>query len=363
MNGSVTARRIPPREPSGELAAARGAIAALRDTAHVEDVSPHTRARLGDAAELLADDIARVEALVASCGAGGVPPATGAADHLLRSGGKRVRPMALMLAASCFGAVTEGARELAAVAELIHAATLLHDDVIDDGDERRGSPTARRVWGNAVSVLAGDMLLVQALRIASRVGPRETWSELLATLGELVDGEVVQLRGRSALVADEDAYFAVVRGKTASLFRWALRAGARTTDAPEPAVDALGRFGEHLGVAFQLVDDVLDYAGDAERTGKTLLADALEGKVTLPLLLALARDESLAAELSGCRAGDAGAATRLAAGVRAAGTCDVVRARAVAETERAVRELDVLPPSAARDLLAAVARDLGARAC
>src|SRR5262249_16424484 len=156
--------------------------------------------------------------------------------------------------ASCFGigrsTTLARARELGAAAELVHMATLLHDDVIDDGDVRRGRPASRRVWGNAVSVLAGDMLLVEALRLAassSSLSPTGesavTWNELVATLGRLVDGEIIQLRGRLAVSFDEATYFEIVRGKTASLFEWALRAGARVGGGSDVAIDALGRFG------------------------------------------------------------------------------------------------------------------------
>src|SRR5262249_53591947 len=160
--------------------------------------------------------------------------------------------------------------ELAVVAELIHLATLLHDDVIDDGQERRGLPTSRRLWGNAVSVLAGDLLLTHALERTSGVGDREVLADLFRTLRTLVDGEVVQLRGRTRVDVTEATYFRIVRDKTASLFAWAARAGARVAGAPPRVVEALGDFGVHLGVAFQLVDDALDYAGDSAATGKTL---------------------------------------------------------------------------------------------
>lgn len=352
---------LPALAPRPELRAVQGAIDALADTARAHDVRLETRARLGDVGALVGGELAEVERALAAAN-GGVAPATGAAAHLLTAGGKRVRPLALLLAASCFGPVDGVARELAVVAELVHAATLLHDDVIDDGDERRGRPTARRVFGNAVSVLAGDMLLVQALRLASRAAPGPTFDELLETLGALVDGEVVQLRGRSALVADEAAYFAVVEGKTASLFRWAMRAGARAAGAREAEVDALGRYGLELGVAFQLVDDVLDYAGDAEQTGKALLADALEGKITLPLIVALERTQALWSLAERARAGDEAAAVALGDEVRASGACLAVRDRARAHSARAVSALAKVPSSRARDLLAALAEDLGARA-
>jgi len=237
-------------------------------------------------------------------------------------------------------------------------ATLLHDDVVDDGDQRRGRPTSRRVWGNAVSVLAGDLLLVESLRLASSAS-RETWSELLSTLRLLVDGEVVQLRGRLVVSLEEATYFEIVRGKTASLFEWALRAGAREAGGDPAAVAALGSFGAHLGVAFQLVDDVLDYSG--EDTGKTVLADLAEGKVTLPLLRAAQRWPEIQALVPRVREGDAAASERLASIVRASGACDAVRDLAVHETTAAIAALSPIPKSTAREILADVARTLASR--
>ena len=255
----------------------------LADTAAEGRANERAVARIDDVRGLVARELGEVEAIVVRHIANGVEPATESAKHLFDAGGKRVRPLALLLACACFGSIDARARELAAAAELVHMATLLHDDVIDDGDQRRGRPTSRRIWGNAVSVLAGDLLLVEALRLACRTH-EATWSELVSTLGRLVDGEVVQLRGRHEVALVEATYFEILRGKTASLFEWALRAGARQGGARTEAIDALGRFGAHLGMAFQLVDDVIDY--DGENTGKTMLADLAEGKVTLPLIWA-----------------------------------------------------------------------------
>jgi octaprenyl-diphosphate synthase len=247
-------------------------------------------------------------------------------------------------------------------------ATLLHDDVIDDSDQRRGRPTSRRVWGNAVSVLAGDMLLVEALRLASLGVTNDrhdgqTWTELVTTLGRLVDGEIIQLRGRLSVSLDEATYFDIVRGKTASLFEWALRAGARTGGASLAAIDALGRFGASLGVAFQLVDDLLDYDGDAAHTGKTLFADLAEGKVTLPLIRAasLAGGAEIPGLVARVREGDEVAARELGVLVRRSGACELVRQLARAETDRALSELANVPRCAAREALADVARGLAAR--
>ena len=337
------------------------AIHALHDTSAPERVGDRTASRLADVRGLISREMAEVEARIGERIASGVAPATDSAKHLFDAGGKRVRPMALLLAHACWSPVDEKARGLAAAAELVHMATLLHDDVIDDGDQRRGRPTSRRVWGNAVSVLAGDLLLVEALRLGSGAAPA-TWQELVATLGRLVDGEVVQLRGRLAVSLDEATYFEIVRGKTASLFEWALRAGAREGGAPEAAVDALGAFGGHLGVAFQLVDDVLDYDGDAAATGKSMLADLGEGKVTLPLIHAAAHDaEAFASLVADVRGGDAGAARLLGDRVRASGACERVRAMAREETSLALARLQIVPECRARAILADVAHGLAAR--
>ena len=319
--------------------------------------------RVAEIRSFVAREMAEVEALICARVAGGTPPARESAAHLFDAGGKRVRPLGLLLGAACFGPLTARTRDLASAAELVHMATLLHDDVIDDGDQRRGRSTSRRVWGNAVSVLAGDMLLVEALRLASlEPGDVATWTELVATLGKLVDGEIVQLRGRIAVSLEEATYFEIVRGKTASLFEWALRAGARASGAPESAIDALGRFGASLGVAFQLVDDLLDYDGDAKATGKTLFADLAEGKVTLPLIRAAAMTNSNVAVLvAKVREGDADAARDLGICVRESGACDKVRRLARAETDRALSELAIIPRCAASEALADVARGLAAR--
>ncbi|CAN5904370.1 polyprenyl synthetase family protein [soil metagenome] len=317
--------------------------------------------RLADVRSLISREMQEVEELIGEHIAHGVAPATDSARHLFDAGGKRVRPMALLLAHACWSPVDDKSRGFAAAAELVHMATLLHDDVIDDGDQRRGRPTSRRVWGNAVSVLAGDLLLVEALRLGSTANPT-TWQELVATLGKLVDGEVVQLRGRLAVSLDEATYFDVVRGKTASLFEWALRAGAREGGAPAAAVEALGAFGAHIGVAFQLVDDVLDYEGDPSATGKSMLADLGEGKVTLPLIRAAASDSAaFAALVAEVRAGDSDAAHRLAVRVRGTGACDRVRDLAREETSHALAALQIVPECRAREILADVARGLAAR--
>lgn len=337
------------------------AIAALRETGTIDRAGERVAHRLADVQALFGADMAWVERELGRWTREGVTPATESATHLLEAGGKRVRPLALLLSAACFGEVSQAARELAAAAELVHLATLLHDDVIDDGQERRGLPTSRRIWGNAVSVLAGDLLLTHALERTSAAAPGEVLAELFATLRRLVDGEVVQLRGRTRLDVSEETYVRIVRDKTASLFVWAARAGARVAGAGGREIAALGEFGEHLGVAFQLVDDALDYAGDPKATGKAVFADLQEGKLTLPLIRAIASRPALTDDLPLVRTGDAAAMTRLIAAVHESGACAAVRDLARAETAAALDALDAIPEGLPRDLLAHIARDLADR--
>lgn len=337
-------------------------VALLREAATAERAGARAAERIADVHALLGGDLALVDRELRRMTREGVSPATDSATHLLEAGGKRVRPLTVLLSAACFGNVSAVARDVAVAAELVHLATLLHDDVVDDGQERRGKPTPRRIWGNAVSVLAGDLLLTHALERTAAAAPGVVLSDLFATLRRLVDGEIVQLRGRTRLEPREDVYFRIVHDKTASLFAWAARAGAATAGAPPEAVAALGEFGARVGVAFQLVDDVLDYDGDPLATGKALLGDLLEGKLTLPLIRAIAARPSLTDDVDAVRAGDERAAARVAEAVRASGVCEGVRAEAREETARAQRALDLVPACTARDLLSSIAAELATRA-
>lgn len=326
-------------------------------TAHAGDL--RLERRIQNVQELLAGDLGWVEGTLSAAAADGPAPGSDAARHLVSRGGKRVRPIALLLSAACFGGINDKARELAVVSELVHSATLLHDDVIDEGMERRGAPTARLQWGNGVSVLAGDLLLVNALDRTSRVAP-EAMGDLLNTLRRLVEGEIVQLRGRSELDVTEATYERILRDKTASLFSWATRNGARVAGASVADQERLSGFGERLGIAFQLVDDVLDYSG--EQTGKSLLADLREGKLTLPLVLAVARRPELAQALKRIHAGDREPVQFVSQAVIETGACEEVRRRAGQYTQKAVEALSSLMPGPARVLLENVAEELARRA-
>jgi octaprenyl-diphosphate synthase len=334
------------------------AIESLRSAGATQKAGPRLEDRLATVQAILGDDLLWIERTLAACTEVGPAPATDAAKHLVVRGGKRVRPTALLLSAACFGSIPSAARELAVVSEMVHSATLLHDDVVDNGDERRGAPCARLLWGNGISVLAGDLLLVGALERTSVHAP-DIMPDLIVTLRRLVEGEIIQLRGRVALDVSEATYLRILRDKTASLFAWSTRTGARLAGASVEQQESLAFFGDRLGIAFQLVDDVLDYESD--QTGKTLFADLKEGKLTLPLVLAVARQPELAALLSRIHQGDQEPVLAVSRAVVESGTCDEVRRRAREHTASAIEALQSVPPSAARALLQGVAEQLVAR--
>lgn len=316
------------------------------------------RNRLSAVQALVGDDLQAVERLLQQAAESGPAPGRDAASHLVCQGGKRVRPTALLLSAGCFGPIPAAARQLAAVAELIHSATLLHDDVVDEGTERRGVPASRILHGNAVSVLSGDLLLVHALGLTQEAAP-DVLGDLIETLRSLVSGEIVQLRGRRTLDLSPESYELILRGKTASLFAWATGIGARVGGATPEQEQQMRLFGEGVGIAFQLIDDTLDYA--SEDTGKTLFADVREGKLTLPLVLAVKHRPELIDAVRSIHAGDLEPVEQVRRAVLESGACEEARVRAAETTDGAIRALRSIPSSPAREILEAVARQLTTR--
>ncbi len=297
--------------------------------------------RLAEVQRWLAGDVASLEAAIAGIeqdlggpvGNGYVDRARLAARHLVARPGKRVRPLCVLIASRLgASARADDVRALAIASELAHAATLLHDDVIDEGSERRGVPTARRVFGNSASVLAGDHLLVRALRLVASTGLPEVLPRLLHVIDEMVEAESVQLVGRITPLSDRSALLRVIRGKTGTLFRWSMEAGGIAAGLLPPQVEKLAECGMKAGVAFQLVDDALDLSGDAAALGKATLADLREGKLTWPLLIASEREPALLDVLRAASAEHepAAACRQVALAVR--------RTDAVQETLRTARE-------------------------
>src|SRR5438552_6884619 len=211
------------------------------------------------------------------------------AHHLIESGGKRLRPMLTIAAAKLCGYQREGHIRLAAAVEFMHTATLLHDDVVDESDVRRGKASARRVWGNQASVLVGDFLLGQAFRMMVDVGSLGALKILSGAAAVIAEGEVMQLAAAKNTATTEDEYLAVIRAKTAELFAAVCEVGPVLASRPRPEQAACRSFGMNLGVAFQLVDDALDYGGKSAKLGKNIGDDFREGKITLPVVLSFRR--------------------------------------------------------------------------
>jgi octaprenyl-diphosphate synthase len=278
-----------------------------------------------------------------------------AAHHLLDLRGKHLRPLCVALTSRFGDGFTEQARGLAVAVELVHSATLLHDDVVDVAERRRGEPAACVVYGNAASIFAGDWLLVAALRRIAATGVAGVLDRMLGVIDEMIVAESLQLERRGNVAGAREDYFAIVEGKTAALFRWAMVAGARVAGLVPAAEAALERFGLHLGVAFQAVDDELDFA---DGTGKDPLADLREGKITYPLVVALEREASLRPRLEALLAESEprpGELSAIAAAVRATGALTATRALAEEHVERALAVLDELPAGPPRDALVTVA--------
>ena len=305
---------------------------------------------------LVADDLARVETALAARLDSPIGPIPEVGAHLLQAGGKRLRPVLAILAARATGAPAELAIAVGCAAELIHTATLYHDDVVDDGRVRRGRPAARMVYGNGIVVLVGDFCLARALETVAMTGSLEAVQSLAATVTEMAEGEVAQLERAGNPEADVDDYFRVIDRKTASLIAWCARvagAGGRRSDA------ALQRYGRAIGRAFQIADDVLDCNLDEATSGKSVGHDIQEGKLTLPILYGCESNAALHALVRsklGERAVSVEDSRQILAAARAAGGISRALDRARELAVLAVAELDVLPPSPFRDALADLAR-------
>jgi octaprenyl-diphosphate synthase len=240
---------------------------------------------------LTAAGMQRVNAMILSRTGSDVAMIPEVANHLISSGGKRLRPMLTIATAVLSGYAGEHDVKLAAAVEFMHTATLLHDDVVDDSAMRRGKPAARMVWGNQASVLVGDFLLGQAFKMMVEVGSLPCLDVLSSAAAVIAEGEVLQLSVAKNTATTEDAYLAVVRAKTAALFAAACEVGPIIAGRGADEIAGCRSYGLNLGIAFQLIDDVLDYGGTAAKLGKNVGDDFREGKITLPVVLAYRRGD------------------------------------------------------------------------
>jgi len=253
------------------------------------DDGKRARASIEGLIALTKEDMGRVNELILSKAGSDVTMIPEVANHLISSGGKRLRPMLTLAAAQMFGYEGDGHVKLATSVEFMHTATLLHDDVVDESDMRRGKRTARMIWGNQASVLVGDFLLGQAFRMMVDVGSLDALDILSTAASVIAEGEVLQLSVAKNLETTEDEYLAVIKAKTAALFSAAAEVGPVVANATKSDRAALRSYGTNLGLAFQLIDDALDYAGDSSSLGKNVGDDFREGKVTLPVILSFRR--------------------------------------------------------------------------
>ncbi len=298
---------------------------------------------------MVRDDMAAVDALIRGRLASDVVLINQVAEYIIGAGGKRLRPMLLLLAARAPGgrsgdAFAAEAHQLAAVIEFIHTATLLHDDVVDESDLRRGRSTANAVWGNAASVLVGDFLYSRSFQLMVELERAEVMRILADTTNQIAEGEVLQLLHVRNPDTDEAAYLRVIERKTAVLFAAATRLGALLADADAATCDALHDYGLNLGYAFQIADDVLDYASDAATLGKNLGDDLAEGKATLPLIHAIRHSDTATQTRlrDAITHGDSAALPDVLDAIRAAGSLDYSRQRAseyAVVAERAIEGL------------------------
>jgi len=285
--------------------------------------------------------------------------------HLVEAGGKRLRPMLTLASARMCGYDGPHHIHLAATVEFIHTATLLHDDVVDESRQRRGRPTANLLWDNKSSVLVGDYLFARSFQLMVETGSLRVLDILSNAAATIAEGEVLQLTAAANLATTEDIYLKVVRGKTAALFSAATEVGAVIAGRDEATIRALHTYGDALGIAFQIVDDLLDYGGDASATGKNLGDDFRERKLTLPVIKAVAAADpeerafwTRVIEKGDQREDDLAQALAL---LSRHGAMDSTRLEAIAWSARAKEALAPLPAHPIRDMLTDLADYVVAR--
>ena len=290
----------------------------------------------------------------------GVPLVAQVSQYIISAGGKRLRPALLLLTSAALGHQSDNRHLLAAVVEFIHTATLLHDDVVDESTLRRGNPTANTAFGNPASVLVGDFLYSRSFQMMVQAQNLRIMEVLAEATNVITEGEVLQLMNMHNAQLDEAGYLRVIRSKTAKLFEASARVGAVLAGAPEAIETACAQYGQALGTAFQVIDDVLDYAGDAAVMGKSLGDDLREGKVTLPLIAAMQRGSPAQRQLiqHAIEQGSVDSLSNVIDIVNSTGALEVAREAAAAEARKAATCAQILPASTHRDALVLLAQQL-----
>ena len=308
--------------------------------------------------EPVAGDFAAVNQLILDQLHSRVPLVEKIGHYIISAGGKRLRPLVVLLSARACGADSSEQHTLAAIIEFLHTATLLHDDVVDTSDLRRGRSTANALWGNAPSVLVGDFLYSRAFEMMVALGNMQVMQILANATNVIAEGEVLQLSKVRDANTDEATYMEVIRSKTAMLFEAASHSAAVLAGAKTDQIEALREFGDALGIAFQLMDDLLDYSGDAAEMGKNVGDDLAEGKPTLPLIYTMRHGTEKQAALvrQAIQKGGTEDITPIREAVTASGALDYTARLAQQHADRAIALLDTLPATEYRDALEQLAR-------
>ncbi|MCL4699855.1 MAG: polyprenyl synthetase family protein [Burkholderiaceae bacterium] len=301
----------------------------------------------------LSDDLAEVDRVIRERLGSEVALINTISGYIIGAGGKRMRPVLVLLMARALGYQGTAHHLLAAVVEFIHTATLLHDDVVDESELRRGRDTANAAFGNAASVLVGDFLYSRAFQMMVEADDMRVMRVLADATNTIAEGEVLQLINCNDPDVDERRYLQVIRYKTAKLFEAAAQLGAILCKAPEAVEQAAAAYGRHLGTAFQLVDDVLDYSGHTGDIGKNVGDDLREGKATLPLIRVMAAGEAAERELvrEAIERGHTDQFEAISAAIARTGALEYAMRMARAEAAEATAAVQCLPPSAYRDAL------------
>src|SRR5690554_4014785 len=324
-------------------------------TIHRNDSSTATSSPLHAA---VADDFTALNRTIMERLASRVPLVKTIGQYIIDSGGKRLRPLLVLLAARALNYRGDEHVTLAALIEFMHTSTLLHDDVVDESHMRRGRATANNAWGNAPSVLVGDFLYARSFQMMVDIGSLPIMAALSGATCVIAEGEVQQLTNVGNPDVDEATYFETIQGKTAMLFEAASHTGAILAGANPHQEAALQHYGRYLGLAFQLIDDLLDYQGDADAMGKNVGDDLAEGKPTLPLIQAMVAGTPQQAETirQAIRQGGLDHLDEVLAIVHETGALEYTRARAEEMSAKALEQLELLPPSRYRDSMAELAR-------